>query len=133
MPNSLIGGDAVPPTTNSPVSYIATGPAARNIAWHSRNTVETILSPPEMHKQLARSSAIRHLRVVVRVGHWQPTDSLITFSSHFKNKPFVMEQHTDLHSPPISFPSLPGDGIVSVIARTSSVRPPTGTGTDGAG
>ena len=39
---------AATPFTNStsPTGFISSGPVARNIAWHSRNTVETMLWPP---------------------------------------------------------------------------------------
>ena len=41
---------AATPFTNStsPTGFISSGPVARNIAWHSRNTVETMLWPPPM-------------------------------------------------------------------------------------
>ena len=39
---------AAMPFTNStsPTGRISSGPSARNIDWHSRNTVETMLWPP---------------------------------------------------------------------------------------
>ena len=39
---------AAMPATNStsPTGFISSGPLARNIDWHSRNTVETMLWPP---------------------------------------------------------------------------------------
>ena len=41
---------AAVPFTNStsPTGRISSGPVARNIDWHSRNTVETMLWPPPM-------------------------------------------------------------------------------------
>ena len=44
-PDALIA--AVPFTNStSPTGRISSGPPARNIDWHSRNTVETMLWPP---------------------------------------------------------------------------------------